>query len=404
MKKIKQVILLFVCILMLSGCVKEHINMTINKDKSMNLEIEMLLSDEFIKQMGEGESSTWGDEIKESTKNGFTLSDKKENGYTGYVVSKKYNNIDDLSKGNGEVVNIGEIASEDFDESKIFKIEKGFLKNTYIAKFKFEQDTTSNELMNDSTTLEENNESDIPMTENSENNAVIEENNATVPEVGTVDDGSTTESEEADFSGLESLASEMEFTYSVKLPYGAISNNATKVSSDKKELTWNLNTTGTTNIEYSFSMLNLTNIIILAGGIVVLIVIIIIVIILSKKKKTNKETLIHTDYDSSIVGKIDETNVPQNMQAGPVNHEVSATENNVNTEITVNQNTYNQSPNVNPNQNVVSQPINMEAQMVSSEPNVSDVPVQSRPLNNDMSQIDIPNMVPLSEMNQNNNN
>ena len=42
MKKVERLILVLVCVLLLSGCVKMHTTMTINSDKSMVYENEVL--------------------------------------------------------------------------------------------------------------------------------------------------------------------------------------------------------------------------------------------------------------------------------------------------------------------------------------------------------------------------
>ena len=46
MNRIKRFLLVLVTIWLLSGCVKNNITTTINKDKSMNLEVEVFVRDE----------------------------------------------------------------------------------------------------------------------------------------------------------------------------------------------------------------------------------------------------------------------------------------------------------------------------------------------------------------------
>ena len=407
MKKIKQLLLLVVCVFMLSGCVKEHFSMTINKDKSMNLEVEALVSDKFMEQMNSSEDSEFSmtDDASSLEKQGFTVSPKSENGYSGYVVSKKFNNIDDLSKNTGEEVNLSNITTENFDTSKLFKVEKGFLKNTYTAKFVFEFNQDG--LNGGSEGMELNDSDMVPTTDTVEKT----DDEALVPSTDAVENSNdtlTTGSDDGmgDMSGLMSLAGEMEFTYKVNLPYAAKSNNATNASSDKKSLTWNLATSGKSNIEFTFEMYNLTNVIIVAAGVVALIVIIIVIIaISSKKKKGAKETLIHTDYDSSIVGKIDETaNTPQDqISQGPVNHEFVLPESTpVQPQVNATVNNGKETPTM--MGSVSNQPqMPQTNQFVGVEPNVTQGPVVEPTMNQGV-ELDIPNMTPLSDINQNNIN
>ena len=85
---------------------------------------------------------------------------------------------------------------------------------------------------------------------------------------------------------LSSLTSTMDLSFNVTLPYSQKSNNASDVSSDGKELKWNLSSTSEQNIEFEFELYNMTTIY-MAAGIAVLLIIIVVVAILSKKKKRN---------------------------------------------------------------------------------------------------------------------
>ena len=98
MKRFKQLVILLVCVLLLSGCVKEHYSMNINKDKSMTFEVEMLLSDTLLQNSGEDTNSELTESATEYEKKGFTVTPKKEDGYSGYTLTKRFKNIDDLSK------------------------------------------------------------------------------------------------------------------------------------------------------------------------------------------------------------------------------------------------------------------------------------------------------------------
>lgn len=150
MKKVKY--LLF-CLLLFTGCVKLDVNMSIGKDKSMNLEVieafdkSLITTDTF--------NSLNLDELK---KEKFKIEDYSDDKYQGYKISKKINNIDDISTTKDITSSIDISKNQD----KIFKIKKGFLKNKYTYNAKQQnisdlQNSSSNssEELTVSETLEE---------------------------------------------------------------------------------------------------------------------------------------------------------------------------------------------------------------------------------------------------------
>ncbi len=106
----------------------------------------------------------------------------------------------------------------------------------------------------------------------------------------------------------------MDLSFNVKLPYKAISSNATTKKNDDKELSWNLSSTGEDKIEFSFVLYNMTNIYI-CGGVIVLLIIIVIVSILNKSRKnkvSNKDATNDkqtTTFNSSVETPIMSNNV-----------------------------------------------------------------------------------------------
>ena len=298
MKRVKECFLILLAILLLNGCVKQDITMSIDKDKSMNFEMKFLVNEALL---GEN-SSDLSAGAKELEDKGFTVTIKNEGNYRGYLVTKKYQNIDELSNNNGEVINLDNITDNDFDMSKLFKLEKGFLKNTYTANFVFE--------FNQSNFNTETEESENGLIINDDEVVTTNEPEQTETEVN--DDENTIDlTEDSDFSNiadLTALANEMEFKYIVNLPYKASSNNATSVNGNT--LTWNLTTQNKNEIKYSFPIYNLTNILIVGGCLLLVVIVLIVILIKRKKKKSESETLIHKDYDESIVGQISETQTP----------------------------------------------------------------------------------------------
>lgn len=322
MKNLKKVIGVLLILTTMTGCVKYKNTMTINNDKSMIFEGSYLISDKLLET---SDSTTFFSEENKKAleERGVKVSEKKENNYTGIAVSKKYDNIDKISNENGKEVTISDYFKEDFDDSVLFKVEKGFLKNKYTANFKYDSNVGPGDSGDTSTSQ--------ALTENDKKLAVTDDLTTTTPSTGeeattpstgddttTPDDGTTTpttpttpDTTEPGDSGFDSdimgLAGEMEFNYVVNLPEKALTNNATNVSNDGKTLTWSLMQSQISNIEFSFELKNMTNYYILYGGIAAaVIIVIIIIILLIKKGKKGKEVVpaqnepIHADYDPSI--------------------------------------------------------------------------------------------------------
>ena len=322
MKNLKKVIGVLLILTTMTGCVKYKNTMTINNDKSMIFEGSYLISDKLLET---SDSTTFFSEENKKAleERGVKVSEKKENNYTGIAVSKKYDNIDKISNENGKEVTISDYFKEDFDDSVLFKVEKGFLKNKYTANFKYDSNVGPGDSGDTSTSQ--------ALTENDKKLAVTDDLTTTTPSTGeeattpstgddttTPVDGTTTpttpttpDTTEPGDSGFDSdimgLAGEMEFNYVVNLPEKALTNNATNVSNDGKTLTWSLMQSQISNIEFSFELKNMTNYYILYGGIAAAVIIVIIIIIsLIKKGKKGKEVVpaqnepIHADYDPSI--------------------------------------------------------------------------------------------------------
>ena len=345
MKNLKKVIGVLLILTTMTGCVKYKNTMTINNDKSMIFEGSYLISDKLLET---SDSTTFFSEENKKAleERGVKVSEKKENNYTGIAVSKKYDNIDKISNKNGKEVTISDYFKEDFDDSILFKVEKGFLKNKYTANFKYDSNVGTGDGGDTSTSQ--------ALTENDKKLAVTDDLTTTTPSTGeeatppstgddttTPDDGTTTpttpttpDTTEPGDSGFDSdimgLAGEMEFNYVVNLPEKALTNNATNVSNDGKTLTWSLMQSQISNIEFSFELKNMTNYYILYGGITAAVIIVIIIIIsLIKKGKKGKEVVpaqnepIHADYDPSIAQAVPNPaivngNVTPEMQAETV--------------------------------------------------------------------------------------
>ena len=280
-KNIKLTALLTLLVISLTGCVKFNSTMEIKKDKSMDYKIIYAFDKSLF---GDQEILTSYDK-KELENKGFTVSNYVDGNMKGFKVSKNIKNIDDVSSTNDATYDLSGLLDSNKSESKVFKVKKGFLKNTYTASFKFD---SSDSDLNNSTS-----------------------NDTTIDNDFTTDDNNTTTDSDFDFSNINT---NMDLSFNVKLPYKAISSNATTKKNDDKELSWNLSSTGEDKIEFSFALYNMTNIYI-CGGVIVLLIIIVIVSILNKGKKnkvSNKDATNDkqtTTFNSSVETPIMNNNV-----------------------------------------------------------------------------------------------
>lgn len=285
MKKIRNVLLLLVATLALTGCVKFNANMEIKKDKSMDFSIIYAID---TSAMG-GESNTSGETFtneqkEELKKQGFTVEDYTEGKMKGIKITKHINNIDEVSTDKDAEYSLsGMLDGKEHKDEYMFKVEKGFLKNTYTAKYKFDMNDSSMDMNDDETSFD---------FENPDVNEKTSEDNNLLTTTGKDNNLLTTgedESNDLDLSGLSdpSAYANMDLSFNLKLPYAAKSDNASSKTSDK-ELKWNLMTLGDKNIEFSFSLYNINPIIIYAVIALIIIAIVAIVLMVLKKNKKNE--------------------------------------------------------------------------------------------------------------------
>ena len=386
MKNIKKVILVLVCTLLLSGCVKIHTNMTINSDKSMLYENEILFTSSL---MNSGNAYTNETALEDYKSRGFEVENVKDSaGYSGIKLSKKYDNIDKLSEGNGTVVDIGNFYNKDFDTTKVFKLDKGFFKNTYTANFKYtvNSNTGSDIDLDD----EENSEAEYSSISEINNEAGATEkpaNMETDPVLTTGDDENGTDLSSngsiGNFEELAKLMNEAEFTYVVNLPVSANSNNASEVTNDGKTLKWNIKNGETNEINYSFSLLNMTNIMLVCGGCIILIIVISVIFVLKFRSKDKK---VVDNFTPTVIND-------NNVGEAPIGVVTSSEEVNNSIE-TVNSETTNVQPTVEKPvaeqvampvvQPEIAQPVQTEVGMAQPmvTPEVVDEPVLENPVEN----------------------
>ncbi len=280
MKKSLKLLSVMLVAFLMTGCVKSHVNMEINKDKSMNLSLIAAIDSSFLEQSGEDDLLE-NEEIKEFEEKGFKTEKYSDDSMTGYKFTKSFANIDDLSSEKETTLDLNALADEE-TPNNVFTVKKGFFKNTYTAKVKNNAtDELQSQIENaDQTTTTDDNQMNI------EDDTTIQGSNDTQTDTNVQDDTDTQTDSSFDFSSnmdMSMLSSTLDMKFNVTLPYKAISSNATSTENDGKTLVWNLVNTQD-DIEFTFELYNMNNIYLTVGLAVILIILIIVIIIMSKRK------------------------------------------------------------------------------------------------------------------------
>jgi len=206
----------FVFVILLTGCSSYDMNMQIKKNKNMNLSV--IISSDYENHELLNNLSVYKEKLE---KYGYSINEYKQDNKHGIFITKYFQNIDDISFGKkDEEYNLLYFYSNDYDknvENKMFSVDKGFLTNTYTANFYVDFQSLN-----------------------------INLNNSTV-------------------------------TFSVDLPNGSKSDNATWVENDGNKLIWDIKSFEKNNMGFVFELRSYDYV---YYGIAVLIAIILVFLIL----------------------------------------------------------------------------------------------------------------------------
>lgn len=264
MKKLLKIGVILVTIFMITGCVKMEVSMGINKDKSMDLEI----IEAFDKSLMEGNESDFDtSSFKDAENQGFLVREYSDGDMQGYTLTRKFENIDNLSTEENDYVSDFSLILEKSDVS-LFSIKKGFLKNTYTAKLKFSNSSMGNDFSTDDAFTSE-------------------------------DDWSSSDSDFSSDMDYTQMMSNMDMNFVVKLPYKVVNSNATSIDNNGKQLTWNLMTHQAETIDFEFELYNMTNVYIVVGIALVVIVLVVVVIVnkVGNSKSSGNKTMMSNNVD-----------------------------------------------------------------------------------------------------------
>ena len=327
MKKKLLCLCLFFLVLSLTGCVKYNASMDIKKDKSMDFSIVYAVDTSIFGDASPIESDSKDELIKQ----GFSVEEYTEGNMKGVTLTKTFKNIDSVSSTSSANYSLSGIMEEN-SSTPIFSVKKGFLKNTYTAKFTFdasdsdigeglsELDQSDDAILNEDAILDDEDTIIDDTILNSDDNilggttAIIDEDTIDVTVDGNDD--------MPDFSNA--LMSSMDLKFSVTLPYAALSNNATSVSDGNKSLVWTLNNDSNNAIEFSFELYNLTNILIVAGGALLLLILLIVIIVSVSKKGKKKGDAVVADTVSEVPDLVNTNISSENFSEQKFNEQLMA--------------------------------------------------------------------------------
>ena len=293
MKKSFKVLCIMLFVFMMSGCVKLNVDMSIHKDKSMDITVIEAVSNALMQNSNEKmfEES----ELKEIEDDGFTVENYSDGSMTGYKFTKRISNIDDVSTDKSFTGNIENIVSGKDSSSDIFSVKKGFFKNTYTVKLKEDVKDSFNEGFEEGLTSDDDYYSDY-------------DDNYTYDD--SYYDDYTSDNSLASDTDYASLMANMDLKFTINLPYKAISSNATSMNNDGKQLTWNLISFNEDNIEFEFELYNMKNIYVTIGIAAIIIIIIIILIVKKRKPKAPVATPVPVNDQVNMVNTPSEPVTP----------------------------------------------------------------------------------------------
>lgn len=228
MKKSLKLIGVVLIVLLMTGCMKMDANVTVKSDKSVDvtnkIEVDLL---EYMKVANSFMDS------------GQTLTE------------------DDLKKQLDEELNKGsnDLESNFLDDEQRKELEKeGYQVDAKLDKTNYKYIVNMTKHVNNidemsvSEGTESNKDGDINFIKTANNTYKVKLDVSNSANLGNE------ESSGMDMSGvLESFKDKITITYKFNLPNKTISNNATNVSSDGKNLTWELNMANAKDIEFEFA-------------------------------------------------------------------------------------------------------------------------------------------------------
>ena len=261
MRSIKKFLLVFIGILLLSGCTFKNTNdMSIDKEGKFNYSFTVTLDKDTLTTIIQSENENaeitdeamlkYMDNMNYPFLDGLEKTTVSDDEYIGYKYSYNIDHIDKLSDEKTNQVNLNFYSqTQKLKDLKLFKKTD----NKYQANFVFNLNTKDISTKSDDATQ--------------------------------TDDISTQTDDKIDLNKINFITE-----FSVTLPYKALTHNAESMTNEGKTLNWSIDVNKNETIKFTFSLLHIELIKQIATiiGSVVLLLILMLVIARKKKKKTKK--------------------------------------------------------------------------------------------------------------------
>lgn len=243
MDKMKHIALLLIIMavsILLTGCVEFNIHMTINKNRTADLDVTLLAPRALLAMEPELEKKYFEEKKDELASQGFTVTDYTEENVVGFQASRKLQSVEELSS----LALAGELGIKDHE---VFKVEKGVLTTTYHL------------------------DADIDLRD-----LFAEENNMRA-------------------------FSTPRMRFIITLPVKPLEHNATSVTEDERTLEWTLSPTRQTHLELTARAPNLSAVI--AGIVIVVAAVITLVVVIYRRKQPAGSTRKQAKSSAKKAGK-----------------------------------------------------------------------------------------------------
>ena len=225
-KTIGLIVTLLITLVMLTGCVNVNYEVKVNKNGSGDISYVYAFKKESIQSLNANIEDMLSSMKKQAEDNGYKTESYEDDEYVGFKSIKHLNNL-----------------TEDFSLQEAFGEE-------YVKEDEGEKD----------------------------NNIIIK---------NSLFKTTISQDAEIDLTKMKDVATIVTMNYTVKLPVKANSNNATEVSKNGTELTWNLTGGEINKIEYLATGINVLPIVLIV--LLVIIVIAVVLYLLVFRKKDKKE-------------------------------------------------------------------------------------------------------------------
>lgn len=261
MRSIKKFLLVFISILLLSGCTFKNTNdMSIDKEGKFNYSFTVTLDKDTLTTIIQSENENaeitdeamlkYMDNMNYPFLDGLEKTTVSDDEYIGYKYSYNVDHIDKLSDEKTNQVNLNFYSqTQKLKDLKLFKKTD----NKYQANFVFNLNTKDISTKSDDATQ--------------------------------TDDIATQTDDKIDLNKINFITE-----FSVTLPHKALTHNAESMTNEGKTLNWSIDVNKNETIKFTFSLLHIELIKQIATiiGSVVLLLVLMLVIARKKKKKTKK--------------------------------------------------------------------------------------------------------------------